>query len=116
LYHVVARVAGSGYSSHVADRNGGRPALNADSRIALSTEQVSCDLDGQVAIVNLANGVYYGLDSTATCIWTLLAEPRTFGDICDSMLRMYDVEPAILEADVRAFVGDLAVQGLVVIT
>jgi hypothetical protein len=100
----------------MADRHEGRPALTAESRIALSKEQVSCDLDGEVAIVNLANGVYYGLDPTATRIWALLAEPRTFADICNSMLRMYDVEQSTLEADVRAFVGELAVQGLVVIT
>ena len=100
----------------MADRDDTRPGLTAESRIALSKEQVSCDLAGEVAIVNLENGVYYGLDPTATRIWELLAEPRTFGDICSSMLRIYDVEPSTLEADVRAFVGELATQGLVVIT
>ena len=100
----------------MADRDDTRPGLTAESRIALSKEQVSCDLAGEVAIVNLENGVYYGLDPTATRIWELLAEPRTFGDICSSMLRIYDVERPTLEADVRAFVGELATQGLVVIT
>jgi len=116
LYHAVARAGVRGYSSHVADRDDTRPGLTAESRIALSKEQVSCDLAGEVAIVNLENGVYYGLDPTATRIWELLAEPRTFGDICSSMLRIYDVERPTLEADVRAFVGELATQGLVVIT
>jgi len=100
----------------VADRDDTRPGLTTESCIALSKEQVSCDLAGEVAIVNLKNGVYYGLDPTATRIWELLVEPRTFEDICSSMLRIYDVERPTLEADVRAFVGELATQGLVVIT
>jgi len=32
------------------------------------------------------------------------------------MLRIYDVEPSTLEADVRAFVSELVMQGLVVVT
>ena len=65
-----------GNSAHVADRDDTRPGLTAESRIALSKEQVSCDLAGEVAIVNLENGVYYGLDPTPRAIWELLAEPR----------------------------------------
>ena len=90
--------------------------LTADSRIARSKDQVSCDLAGEMAIVNLANGVYYGLDPTGARIWNLLGDTLTFDELCHALVGVYEVDPSRLENDVRAFVGDLADQGLVDIT
>jgi hypothetical protein len=66
-----------------------------------------------MAIVNFDNGVYYGLDPTGARIWNLLSEPSTVDELCDTLARVYDVDRSTLESDVRAFVGDLAEQGLV---
>ena len=90
--------------------------LSHESRIALSKEQASCDLAGETAIVNLKSGVYYGLDPMGTHVWKLLHEPVTFGGLCESLMREYDVDGARLETDMRAFLRDLADHGLVDIT
>jgi hypothetical protein len=82
----------------------------------LSKDQVSCDLAGETAIVNLQRGVYYGLDPTGTRIWNLLREPLTFGELCSSLENIYDVAQSTLECDLRAFVGDLVNHGLIEIT
>lgn len=66
-----------------------------------------------MAIVNFENGVYYGLDPTGARIWNLLREPLTFDELCRSLARVYDVDRSTLETDIRAFVADLAEQGLV---
>jgi len=97
-------------------RYSSRVTLTSDSRIALSKQQRSCDLAGEMAIVNLANGVYYGLDPTGARIWKLLAEPLTLDQLCRALAGVYDVDRSRLDSDVRAFVGDLAEQGLVEIT
>jgi len=90
--------------------------LSPESRIALSKDQASCDLAGETAVVNLKSGVYYGLDPMATHVWKLLHEPVTFGGLCESLLRDYDVDGSRLETDMRAFLGELADHGLVDIT
>ena len=90
--------------------------LSPESRIALSKDQASCDLAGETAVVNLKSGVYYGLDPTGARVWNLLREPVTIDELCSSLGRVYDVEPSRLESDIRAFIGDLAEQGLVDIT
>jgi hypothetical protein len=97
----------------MADTDQRRRTLTSDSRITLSKNQTSCDLDGEMAIVNFDNGVYYGLDPTGARIWNLLREPSTVDELCDTLARVYDVDRSTLESDVRAFVGDLAEQGLV---
>ena len=39
-------------------------------------DQVSCDLAGEAAILNIKSGVYYGLDPVGARIWNLMQEPR----------------------------------------
>ena len=90
--------------------------LSPQSRIVLAKDQVSCDLAGEAAIVNLNNGVYYGLDPVGARVWNLMREPVTFASVVDSMLAEYQVDRPTLERDLRAFVNQLAEQGLVEIS
>jgi hypothetical protein len=109
--HAVASRQAREYSSAVGDARSA--ALSAESRIVLSKDQVSCDLAGEAAIVNLKNGVYYGLDPVGARIWNLMRQPVTFAQIVDSLLHDYAIDRLTLEADVRLFVNQLADQGLV---
>jgi hypothetical protein len=90
--------------------------LSPQSRIVLAKDQVSCDLAGEAAIVNLNNGVYYGLDPVGARVWNLMREPVTFAAVVDAMLATYRVDRPTLESDLRAFVARLVEQGLVEIS
>jgi len=87
--------------------------LSDDSRITASSNQVSCDLAGEVAILNLQNGVYYGLDPVGARVWILLQEPMTFAQIREAMLLEFDVDADVLETDLRQLFSDLVKQGLI---
>jgi hypothetical protein len=87
--------------------------LSDESRIVASTDQVSSDLAGDAAILNLKSGVYYGLDPVGAHIWSLIQEPVTFAQIRDALLDYYDVEKSRLESDLRDLLGQLAEHGLV---
>lgn len=104
------------YSSAVAEMPDALIPLAADTRIVVSSEQVSCDLAGEAAIVNLKNGVYYGLDPVGARVWSLLRAPVTFAQLLDALTSVYEVEPLTLESDIRRFVHQLAEQGLVEIS
>jgi hypothetical protein len=90
--------------------------LTDQSKIIVSKDQVSCDLAGEAAILNLKNGVYYGLDKVGARIWSLVQEPKTFAELRDAMLAEYEVEPAQLESDLRALLHQLAEQELITVT
>jgi len=90
--------------------------LSNESRIVRSTDQVSCDLAGEAAILNLKTGAYYGLDPVGARIWNLIQDPTTFAQIRDALLDSYEVEQARLESDVRDLVSHLVELGLVEIT
>jgi hypothetical protein len=87
--------------------------ISDTSRFVASRDQVSCKLADEAAIVNLRNGVYYGLDPVGTHIWSVLREPVTFAEIRDALLSDFDVEPQALDSDVRDFLRQLAEQGLI---
>jgi hypothetical protein len=83
------------------------------SRIAISADQVSCDLAGEVAILSLRNSVYYGLDPVGASVWNLIQQPKTFAEIRDALLDMYEVDSAQLESDLQVLLGELSEQGLI---
>jgi len=74
-----------------------------------STGQVSCNLNDEVAILNLDKAVYFGLEGVGSQIWQALEQPRSGGAIC----KLFDVDPAQCEADVLKFLHNLQQAGLV---
>ena len=94
----------------------GTLSLNDQSAIVVSAEQVSCDLAGEAAILNLKDGVYYGLDPVGARIWKLIQQPRTFGEIRDTLLAEYEVDASSLELDMRDLLDQLAEHQLIEIS
>jgi hypothetical protein len=78
------------------------------STVVASKDQVSSDLGGEVAILDLKAGVYYGLDEVGARIWGLIEKPRRVGEIRDVLVDEYDVAPDRCERDLLALLQKLA--------
>lgn len=87
--------------------------LSGDSVVVAVKDSVSCDLDGETVILNVPEGVYYGLDPVGTFIWQQIAQPRTINALRDAVLEEYEVEPDRCEADLLELIRDLASNRLV---
>ncbi len=83
------------------------------STVVVMKDQVSCDLSGEAAILNLKSGVYFGLNTVGASIWKLIQEPRTVKEIHEAILEEYDVEPNRCEHDVLELLQELSTQGLI---
>ena len=81
--------------------------------VVVSQDQVSCDLSGESAILNLKAGIYYGLNDVGTRIWKLIQEPRRVGELRDAILEEYEVEPDRCEADIMTLLQNLLDNGLI---
>ena len=77
-----------------------------------STKQVSCNLNGEIAILNLTSALYFGLDEIGACIWEAMAEPRKVSELCERVLERFNVEEEQCQADVVEFVRKLDEAGL----
>jgi hypothetical protein len=81
---------------------------NANSRIVVTRDQVSCDIGGETAILNLGSGVYYGLDDVGSRIWDLIQKPKTIAELETLLLEEYDVEADRIASDLRELCEKLA--------
>jgi hypothetical protein len=66
-------------------------------------DQVSTNLDDEAVILNLKDGVYYGLNPMGARIWDLIQESRTVVEIRNMILEEYEVEPERCEQDLLQF-------------
>lgn len=87
--------------------------LSVHSVVAASTNQVSCPLDDESAILNLKNSVYYGMNAVGTRVWNLLQQPRSVSELRDALLEEYDVEAERCEQDLLDLLEKMRVEGLV---
>jgi hypothetical protein len=76
-------------------------------------DQVSCDLAGEAAILNIKSGLYYGLDPVGARIWSLMQEPRPVAEIQDAIAAEYDVEPERCALDLAELLQKLLAEGLI---
>jgi Coenzyme PQQ synthesis protein D (PqqD) len=90
--------------------------IGTQSLIAASKDQVSKELEGEVIILDLARGAYYGLDGVAARVWDLIQEPKTAQQVLQILVAEYDVEPARCETDLRSLLEDLAAHQLIEVT
>lgn len=90
-----------------------RERLSGSSVVQVCADQISCDLTGEVAILNLTTGTYFGLDEVGARIWNLIQQPRTVDEVKAALLEEYEVEASQCEADLLSLLAEMAVAGLV---
>jgi coenzyme PQQ synthesis protein D (PqqD) len=83
------------------------------SVVVAAKDQVSCDLAGEAAILNIKSGLYYGLDPVGARIWSLMQEPRPVAEIQDAIASEYDVEPERCALDLAELLQKLLAEGLI---
>ena len=89
--------------------------IHPNDTILVSKQSVWCDLDGDIAILHLASGVYFGLEGAGGEIWNFLQEPRSVGEIVDHLMEKFDVQRHECEQMTFAFLEDLATKELIVV-
>lgn len=103
----------NGGQSILREMNSPKHTVSTGSIIIAAKDQVSTDLDGETVILNLESGTYYSLDPVGTRIWSLIQESKTVGEIRDTILEEYEVEPDRCEQDIIALIEQLVDTGLV---
>jgi hypothetical protein len=87
--------------------------ISLDSSVVMSSDQITSQLGDESVMLNLKDGMYYGLDAIGTRIWGLIDRPRSVREICDLIQGEYDVQPTACEQAVVALLRDLNARDLV---
>jgi hypothetical protein len=88
--------------------------MSTDShrRLVVPDDVLTQDVGGEIVLLQLGTGVYYGLDAVGACIFNTVTTAESVPAACDTLLAQYDVEPERLRGDVDALVEKLTALGL----
>jgi hypothetical protein len=87
--------------------------ISLNSTVKRADDLVSCDLEGETALMSVETGKYYAMDPVGSRIWSLLEQARPVSAICSLLLEDFEVEPYQCEHDVLAFLNGLAQDNLI---
>ena len=78
-----------------------------------SGEAISSDVDGEIVLISVASGRYFGLDPVSSEIWRRLEEPTSFEALRAGLQAHFEGEPETIEREALVFVTGLVDRGLV---
>jgi hypothetical protein len=88
-------------------------ALDSSTIVSRSDSALAAEVDGEVILIGIATGQYFGFDAIGSAIWRQLDQPRRIGDICAQLQANFEGDPAAIEHDTLAFLELLAARQLV---
>lgn len=94
------------------------PAITLDTVVSpRPSGLVESELDGELTMMSIKSGKYYGLTSVASHIWRLLVDAQSLSvsALCDQLMDRYDVDRATCEAEVLPLLTSMAQEGLVTV-
>lgn len=77
------------------------------SFVTRNPDLIAADIDGDVVMMGIEQGEYYGITGVGSRVWELLAAPITIENIAQVISTEYDTEEAACLADMKKFIDEL---------
>src|SRR2546426_413693 len=98
-------------------RTDGALAAIADATvISRSPSVLTAEVDGEIVMMSIEQGRYFGLDDIGSDIWNRIEPPCSFAALIDRLVADYDADRATIATDVHALLGRMAAQDVVRLT
>jgi hypothetical protein len=87
--------------------------ISMQSIVKVKKEGLWRSIDREIAILNLQNSIYYGLDPVGAYVWSLMQRPTSVRELRDAMLEKYEVDEQRCERELLDLLRMLRSEGLV---
>lgn len=87
--------------------------IDESSVIVAAEHQTSAEVDGESVILDLEEGIYYGLNPVGARVWDQVQEPATVEEIVAAITAEYDVDSERCLKDVLSLLRDLKEDDLI---
>jgi len=81
--------------------------------LSRSPAVLAAEVDGEVVMMSIERGHYFGLDDIGSDIWKRLELPCTFSALIDGLATDYDADRATIATDVRALLDRMMADDVV---
>ena len=89
------------------------PTIGGATLISRSPSVLTAEVDGEIVMMSIEQGRYFGLDDIGSDIWKRIEQPCSFASLIDRLAADYDADRATIAADVHALLGRMAAQDVV---
>ena len=89
--------------------------ITNQTKIQLSSKLYASEIAAEVVILEITEGVYYGLNKMGAIIYDYVKEPIVVGELCRLLAEKYDPGSADIEAMVLEFVRELLVAKIITV-
>lgn len=69
--------------------------------IKIDENTMTSEVDGEMVLMNVNSGEYFGLDEISSNIWRLIDGKRSFTNIVEELLKEYEVDEETCIKDTR---------------
>lgn len=83
------------------------------SVVCQNTQLLSSEMDGEVVMMDIESGKYYGMNKMGSQIWRLIETPTTVIALCDTLEQIFDINRTVCEQEVIHFLSDMHKEELV---
>ncbi len=83
--------------------------------IRATSDAMSASVQGELLLLHTGSGQYYGLNEVGARVWELLQADVSHDELVDSLVGEFEVERAVLTADLDRLLMELENAGLVVV-
>ena len=94
-------------------RNEDAPSITLDTTLQRNDDIFSTDVDGEVVMMSIERGSYFGANKMGSRIWELLEQPTLVSGLCEQLMEEFDVDPDRCRTDVLAYMEHLSEHELV---
>ncbi|MFZ2961142.1 MAG: lasso peptide biosynthesis PqqD family chaperone [Candidatus Ozemobacteraceae bacterium] len=91
-------------------------AFSLETRVVRSDEPVFSKLGDELVMMSIEQSKYFALDETAGVIWECLEKPISIQEICQALMKKFDVPKEQCEQEVSAFLDQLYEKKLITIS
>lgn len=88
-------------------------ALEPTTVVAQQTDTVAADIAGEIVVMDVDQGKYFGLDDIGSDIWRRLETPMSVAALCAALEADYAADPETIRTDVIVLLQSLIERGLV---
>jgi hypothetical protein len=81
--------------------------------ISRSPTVVTAEVDGEIVMMSIEQGRYFGLDDIGSDIWKRIEPPCSFATLVDGLAAEYEADRATIAADVQSLLGRMVEQDVV---
>lgn len=91
-------------------------SISDDALLVRAQNIVFSDLDNELIMISSEAGKVFSLNAVARHAWMAMAEPITFGALCEVLRGAFEVEPQQCADDTAELVASLEHLGLLAVT